>query len=41
MTTTLEFQTKHEPGTPEHLHQIAKNWLEGKGVTLLDYKIKI
>ena len=37
----IEFQIEHKPGNPEHLHQIAKKYLENKGVTYQDNVIKI
>ncbi len=37
----IEFQTEHTPGTPEHLHQIAKKYLQEKGVVYQDNVIKI
>lgn len=37
----IEFQVEHKPGTPEHLHQVAKNYLQAKGVTYENNVIKI
>lgn len=34
LEVTLVFKTKHNPGTPLHLLQIAKNYFRGKGVKL-------
>lgn len=32
ITITVEFQTKHEPGTPAQLNQILTEYLKAKGV---------
>ena len=29
---TLRFNVKHNPGTKEHLQQVALNWLQPKGL---------
>lgn len=34
MTITIEFQSKHNPGTEAHLRVIAHNYLRGKGVNI-------
>lgn len=36
LTLTIKFKVKHEPGTPQHLHEILKAYLRGKGIDLLD-----
>jgi hypothetical protein len=41
MTIEIEFTTKHEPGTPEHLEQILRNYFRAKGITYKDGKIII
>jgi len=38
---TIEFEIEHKPGTTEHLHQIARKYLQSKGVTYEDNVIKI
>lgn len=37
----IEFEIEHKPGNPEHLHQVAKKYLQAKGVTYEDNVIKI
>jgi hypothetical protein len=41
MTIEIEFTTKPEPGTPEHLEQILRNYFRAKGITYKDGKIII
>ena len=36
LTITINYKVEHTPANPQHLHQIAKNYLKGKGITLLD-----
>jgi hypothetical protein len=33
---TMVFKIKHNPGTPEHLHELARRYFEGKGIVLRD-----
>lgn len=38
---TIRFLSDPNPGTEEHLHQIAENYLQGKGVKLVNGVIEI
>lgn len=34
LTVTIVYKVEHSPGTPDHLASIARNYFEGKGLTL-------
>lgn len=36
LTITFVFNTKHNPGTPEHLSEVLRNTLAPKGIQLLE-----
>jgi hypothetical protein len=41
LTITLEYETEHVPDSPSHLHEVARHYFEGKGITLEGGVMKI
>lgn len=39
LVVTFICKVKHNPGSPDHLHQMLKSHLQAKGLTLLDNNV--